>query len=282
MITSVLPCLALHCRNYAKSSRTFVQVTNDEATGVTTLALNRPPVNSLSLDLLTEIAEEISQLEEDKSAKAIVLTSAVPNIFSGGIDILEIYQAKPERLAKYWRALQEMWLQLYGSRLITFAAVNGHAPAGGCLMAMCCDYRIMSKGYTIGLNETLLGIVAPWWFRDTMKSTIGNRQTELSLQLGKLYNSEEAKAIGLVDKVVEPEMLEMAVKEELSQWLKIPGTARQLSKLQMRQDLVEKMTEKREEDINFTVGFLQMDPVQKSLGRYMEQLKKRKTNRQEE
>ena len=63
-----------------------------------------------------------------------------------------------------------MWLSLYTAPLPVIAAINGAAPAGGCLMAMSCDYRIMAQHpkFNIGLNETLLGIVAPTWFMDTM------------------------------------------------------------------------------------------------------------------
>ena len=56
--------------------------------------------------------------------------------------------------------------------------------------------------FTIGLNETLLGIVAPFWFKDTMLNTVGQRQTELALQLGTLFTAEQALSIGLVDKVL--------------------------------------------------------------------------------
>ena len=55
--------------------------------------------------------------------------------------------------------------------------------------------------FTIGLNETLLGIVAPFWFKDTMLNTVGQRQTELALQLGTLFTADQALGIGLVDKV---------------------------------------------------------------------------------
>ena len=63
-----------------------------------------------------------------------------------------------------------MWLSLYMAPLPVIAAINDAAPAGGCLMAMSCDYRIMAQHpkFNIGLNETLLGIVAPTWFMDTM------------------------------------------------------------------------------------------------------------------
>lgn len=85
-----------------------------------------------------------------------------------------------DRLPKFWNSLQQLYLDLYGSRLAVVAAIQGHAPAAGCFLAMACDYRIMLGGDycgdagsnnnkddtppkrlfvpTIGLNETQLGI----------------------------------------------------------------------------------------------------------------------------
>lgn len=72
---------------------------------------------------------------------------------------------------------------------ITF---KGHAPAGGCVIALCTDYRVMKPNFKIGLNETMLGIVPPFWVEDVTKAVIGQRNTEYSLQTGKLYSTDEA------------------------------------------------------------------------------------------
>lgn len=117
-----------------------------------------------------------------------------PKVFSAGLDIMEMYGKSPERCGVFWKAVQEMWLKLYSSNMVTVAAINvrinptclshfaclsntwskcpacfsspqGSSPAGGCLMSLTCDYRIMADNprYSIGLNETQLGIVAPFW-----------------------------------------------------------------------------------------------------------------------
>ena len=125
--------------------------------GYITLKLNKTPVNSLNLEFLTELNILLDKLEEAKDFKGVVLTSNIANIFSAGLDIMEMYQCKQDRVKQFWSALQDFWLKLYGSNKIFIAAINGHSPAGGCLIAMSCDYRIMAKGpYKIGLNETLL------------------------------------------------------------------------------------------------------------------------------
>lgn len=70
------------------------------------------------------------------------------------------------------------------------------------------------------------GIVAPFWFMDVMINTVGHRETEKALQLGKLYNPQQALSIGLVDSVVSQDSLQSVVEEEMREWLKIPGNIR--------------------------------------------------------
>ena len=120
---------------------------------------------------------------------------------------------------------------------------KGHAPAGGCLLAMSCDYRIMARGdYSIGISATRIvsppnlllyyiiiflysfeGIQPPFWVRDTMINTIGFRHAEKALQLGLLFNPEEALNIKLVDEVVEKDELISKAEDKIKEWLSIPS-----------------------------------------------------------
>lgn len=55
-------------------------------------------------------------------------------VFSAGLDITEMYQPDNHRLANFWESLQNLWLELYGTGMATVAAIDGHAPAGGCML----------------------------------------------------------------------------------------------------------------------------------------------------
>lgn len=254
-----------------------IDVSLDEATGIALLRMNKKPVNSLNLDMLTELTITLDKLESDNRCNGLVITSSVPKIFSAGLDIQELYQPERGRLTEFWRALQNFWMKLYVSPLATAAAINGHSPAGGCLISLSCDYRVMASGnYTIGLNETLLGIVAPFWFIDTMRNVIGHRHCEKALQLGSMYSSADALKIGLVDSVVAETDTVEAARQELLNWLKVPGYARQLTKEHMRKPAVEKLAARQDQDIENILSFLLKDSIQKGLGRYLESLKKPK------
>jgi len=262
------------CRSY--SSAALVDVKVDDTKGFAVVSMNKAPVNSLSLEMIQSLSQTFSQLEKNK-CRGLILTSTLPKIFSAGLDIREMYKPEEERLRNFWFSLQGLWLQLYGSKMATVALINGHSPAGGCLLSISCDYRVMVGGkYRIGLNETQLGIVAPFWFRDNMINTVGVRQTEMALQLGTLFSSEEALKIGLIDEVA-PDLASATAQAEskLKEFLKIPGTARHLSKLSVREEALKKLVNNREADVNNFVSFAMSAPVQKGLGLYLESLSKK-------
>ncbi|XP_072549376.1 enoyl-CoA delta isomerase 1, mitochondrial [Salminus brasiliensis] len=262
-------------RNASTSSR--IQVQLDSSTGIAVMTFQSPPVNSMSLDFMTEFVSNLDKLELDKSCRGVILTSALPNIFSAGLDIMDMYGTGPEHCTAFWKVLQDLWLKLYGSNKVVIAAINGASPAGGCLMSMSCDYRIMADNpkYKIGLNETQLGIVAPFWFMDTMVNTVGHRVAELSIQGGMMYSPPEALKIGLVDQVVPGDKVLSTATETMTKWLAIPDHARQISKTLIRKSTMDRLVANREADVKTFVSFITKDSIQKSLGMYLAMLKKK-------
>ncbi|XP_062875119.1 enoyl-CoA delta isomerase 1, mitochondrial [Trichomycterus rosablanca] len=263
-------------RNSSTSSKISVDL--DSSTGIAVIKFQSPPVNSMSLEFLTEFSISLEKLELDKSCRGVILTSAQPKIFSAGLDIMDMYGKSPEHYEEFWKAVQDMWLKLYGCSKIAIAAINGSSPAGGCLMSMSCDYRIMADNprYNIGLNETQLGIVAPFWFKDTIVNTVGHRTAELSLQYGIMYSSTDALKIGLVDQLVPEEKILTTATETMTRWLAIPDHARQISKSMLRKPTVDRLLTNRESDTKSFVSFISKDSIQKSLGMYLAMLKQRK------
>lgn len=179
----------------------------DDHTGIEIISMGRKPVNSLNTELLNELKTSLLEAQNNK-AKGIILTSSLPTVFSAGLDIMEMYTTDTKKLAAFWTTLQDTWLTLYSLTVPiatainvqnfskcyyynilhiiiftgTFLSIQGSSPAGGCMLAISTEYRVMVEGkHTIGLNETQLGIVAPKWFRDMFISVVGYRQAELAL-----------------------------------------------------------------------------------------------------
>mmetsp|Transcript_11951 Transcript_11951/g.24261 ORF Transcript_11951/g.24261 Transcript_11951/m.24261 type:complete len:297 (+) Transcript_11951:94-984(+) len=260
----------------------LVLTSMDTSTGIATVTLNRPPVNSLSLEMFQAISTAVRQVETDSSMQALVLQSAKPAVFSAGLDLMEMHNPDEQRLREFWSSFQQVYLDLYGSRLACVGAIEGSAPAAGCMLALSCDYRIFSSGSssskppTIGLNESRLGIVAPPFLARQFIDTIGRRQAELGLSLGTLYTPPEALQIGLVDQVVPMEQVRDTAQKVAAQFAQIPATARVASKMLIRGPALQELKETREKDVDDFVRFITSKPAQKGLSAYLEMMAARK------
>lgn len=302
------------CFFSSTANQDLVLTNVDEDTGVAILMLNRPPANSLSLEMNDAICTSIKDIEANSKIQSLIVSSANPTIFSAGLDVSELVAPDEDRLPKFWNSLQQIFVDLYGSRLATVAAIDGHAPAAGCFLAMSCDYRVMSAGDagdegrkkhvpTIGLNETKLGIAAPPWMGQLLVRTVGFRQAELALAMGTLFPPDEALEVGLVDEVVRSsatglfsdeshcdallELLPHSAKDKATNrviqkaytqakmYAKIPPPARVASKLVTRDEHIKDMIDKRERDTDYFCGFITQNAVQSNLTAYVEALKRK-------
>lgn len=146
-------------------------------------------------------------------------------------------------------------------------------------MALSCEYRVMCPKFTIGLNETRLGIVAPAWFAASMRNVISVRETEKALTLGAMYTTDDAVKIGLIDEVATDK--EDAIKrceQFILQFAKVSPEARAYTKLDLRGKDIENLKNNREADLQHFLSFVNNPKVQKGLELYLESLKAKKSS----
>lgn len=206
----------------------------------------------------------------------MVLCSGLPNIFSAGLDIREMYQKDEADLRDFWTSVQDMWLKMMTTRLAVAAALEGHSPAGGCMLALTADERVMAASkYTIGLNETRLGIVAPVWFVGSFVAAVGQRCADRMLQCGDMVLPGEALTVGLVDALAPADQVRTTAISALDRYLQVPEAARHLTKLAVRQPLIDLLKPHREHDLKGFLSLITQDKIQKSLGKYLESLSQR-------
>jgi enoyl-CoA hydratase/carnithine racemase len=130
---------------------------------------------------------------------------------------------------KFWLVSNTFLARLYTSRLVTIAAIRGACPAGGCCLALCCDYRIITETGSIGLNEVALGISVPKYWGLLMQRIVGAGPAEKLLQFAVMATPEEAKELGLVDDVVPKLKLQAAAEMAIMELLKAPDAGRAVS-----------------------------------------------------
>jgi len=252
---------------------TEIHPENDE---IAVVKMAAPPINAMSMDFLSQLENAIDECEKNEDIRAMVLTANKPGIFSAGLDIFEMYGKDKEHHGKFWTQLQDTWLKLYKCPLVTVAAINGTSPAGGCLLSISCDHRVMvdHPKFQIGLNETKLGLVAPPWFARPFVDCVGPREAERALYLGHLYSVQDAQAKGLIDDVVKhDEVLDKAV-ERAEEYLAVPDFARIGTKQQItRKATIEWFDTIREPDVAVFQNIVGSKKVQAALGFYVQMLK---------
>jgi enoyl-CoA hydratase/carnithine racemase len=175
----------------------------EEADGAAVLTLNRPDKrNALSRALRGEIGERLEAFEKNDAIRAVVLTGAPP-AFCAGFDRSEFAEGG----MVFAEAIE------YHRRVYTFAkplvaAVNGPALGGGCDLAAMCDFRLASSAAVFGQPQVRFGAAAAY---DLMRAVLGTGAAREMCLTGRSYGAQEALAIGLVNRVVDPdELLEVA------------------------------------------------------------------------
>lgn len=163
-----------------------------------TIRLEGPGKNSLS----TELMERTLRAVREAGDAPVFLTGA-GDTFCAGLNLKEVIALDAEGLGKFLGVLEDLVQALYQHPGPTVAFVNGHAIAGGCVMALCCDVRVMipRDGARIGLNEVALGLRFPPRTLEVCKNRVPRTSLSRVLLEAALYTAPEAQALGLVDVV---------------------------------------------------------------------------------
>ncbi len=199
--------------------------------------LNRPPVNALNHELLSALVSAVESAPRN-GARALILSGG-EKVFSGGLDVPYLMALEPDALFACWSRFFDAARALARSQLPVAAAIAGHNPAGGCVLALCCDYRVMAKGpFRIGLNETQVGLAVPDAIQYLMRRIVGSHRAERLIVAGAMVESEQAQQIGLVDALTDAgEVVRMAA-HWLTELLALPSAPMLATRRIARADIV--------------------------------------------
>ena len=203
---------------------------------VALVRIDRAPANAMSPDMLADGRAALEELRADEPG-AVVLTGR-PGFFSAGVDLKVAPTLDRDGQTALIEGINETFLGWYSFPRPVVAAVNGHAIAGGLILALCADHRIGNGEGKLGLTELRAGIGYPLAAMGVVKAELSPpaaRELALRAELGDhLFGME----LGLLDELVEPDQLEpraLAVAEELAA---LPRSAYARVKEQLRGDTV--------------------------------------------
>lgn len=168
-----------------------------------------------------------------------------------------------------------MWRTLYISPLATVAAVENHAIAGGSVLALACDYRVVADNpkLRLGLNETQLGMVAPRWLQAMTTQTVGPRHAEYLLQTGAFLSPDKALLVGFVDEVSNQDEVLSRARDMCVQFAKQPPKARAETKRQQREHIADMAGPNSASEL---WAFMSSEECSKSIQATLDGLKKNK------
>jgi len=181
----------------------FVSVEVDEH-GVATVRLDRPPVNALDPRVWRELGEAARRCTDDPAIAAVVLWGG-PKVFAAGADIHAMGELSFQEFFASGGGLQESFSALARIPKVVIAAVSGYALGGGCELSLTADFRYAATNAQFGQPEIGLGIIPGAGGTQRLTRLVGVATAKEMIYGGGRYSAEQALAMGLADRVVEPD-----------------------------------------------------------------------------
>ena len=213
----------------------MLNLTNHD-NGIREIQLARPPVNALNLDLVRALRTAIDDAVRD-GRRGIVLSGA-QGLFSAGVDVPALLGCDRAGVREYWGEFFALCGTLARAPIPLVAAITGHSPAGGAVLALFCDYRVMAEGpYRIGLNEVQVGLIVPEAIQLALRRVVGTYRAERLLVAGAMIESAQALACGFVDELTGVDQVATRALHWLGELLALPSHAMLATRTLARADL---------------------------------------------
>lgn len=243
---------------------------------VAIVELNRPRAHAINTLMANELSQCFADLDAASHVSAAVLTGS-GTILSAGLDLKELYEYSEDELDRFWQAFGRMVKDLSRFSKPLVAAVNGHAPAAGCVLALCCDYRIMAQeGGRIGLNEVAVGVVLPEPVVELARFTVGSERASHMVLNATLMDPEEAHTFGLVNELCPSDLLVEVCEKRIQKWLAFDQTAWRAAKAAVRKPLIERLEMPFPEAYGATVRHWWSPETRQALGEQIARLSSKK------
>ena len=215
-------------------------IEREDRGAVAVLRLAHGKASALDAELLETLDRELRELEEARP-DAVVLTGT-GSIFSAGVDLFRVLDGGASYLAHFLPVLSRAVRRLFAFPRPVVAAVNGHAIAGGCILACACDLKVMAEGDArIGVPELRVGVPFPVAPLEVLRFAVPPQHLQKLAYAGRTYGAAEALDWGLIDELVPPERLLERALEMARELAAVPSASFELTKLQVRRPALDRI-----------------------------------------
>jgi enoyl-CoA hydratase len=205
------------------------------------LRMDKSRGNAIDEPLVEELAGAAAELATDPSVRGVLLASAHPKLFCPGLDLVSLVEYDRPSMERFMASFAVAVWALYGLPKPVVAAVSGAAVAGGCILALTADHRVLKRGAPIGLNEVKVGVPLPWSVTRLLRATVHPTALSRIALLGRNFEGAEALEAGLADEVAESEGFEAACLARLEEYADKDPLALATTKAWLREGVLAEM-----------------------------------------
>ena len=208
---------------------------------IAVLRLDKARGNAIDEPLVEALAAAAAELARDPEVRGVLLASAHPKLFCPGLDLVALAAYDRPSMERFMAAFAVAVWALYGVPKPVVAAVSGAAVAGGCILALTADLRVLKRGAPIGLNEVKVGVPLPWSVALLLRASVPPPAVAKVALLGRNFADDEALAVGLADEIAPEEGFEAACLARLSEFVEKDPHSLAVTKSYVRTLVVDEM-----------------------------------------
>jgi enoyl-CoA hydratase len=205
------------------------------------LRLDKSRGNAIDEPLAEDLARAAAEVARDDGVRGVLLASAHPRLFCPGLDLVALAGYDRASMERFMMSFAVTVWALYGLPKPVVAAVGGAAVAGGCILALTADHRVLKRGAPIGLNEVKVGVPLPWSVTRLLRATIHAPAIGRVALLGRNFTDAEAVDLGLAHETAEAEAFEATCLARLEEFADKDSLALATTKAWLRESVLAEM-----------------------------------------
>ena len=216
--------------------------------GLATATLSRVHGNAINAELAEELTRVCREAAHDDSIHGLML-AGVGKLFCPGLDLQDLVELDRAEMERFVIDFATCIAELYAFPKPMVAAIHGHAVAGGCVLTLTADWRVLKAGALVGLNEVRVGVPLPFGVSLILRESVPRLHLEEVALLGKNYRDDDALAAGLVHEIYAGEAFDEHCRGRLREFLSRDLGALMITKRFLRSSIVERIRENGSRDV---------------------------------